>query len=87
MPRYLYRIRESLYESDMDAAARVAHSLKGASNSLGSVELGELCERIEHWREHPIASAPEVLAELEEKAERFADAISRLATQEDKKAA
>lgn len=87
MPRYLQRIRDSIYESDLEQAGRVAHSLKGASRSLGSVELAELCERIEHWREHPITSAPELLSELEEKSHRFADALTRLVRQEERKAA
>ena len=43
----LAEMRRALREGDLDAIARIAHTLKGSSGSLGAVQLAEVCREVE----------------------------------------
>jgi HPt (histidine-containing phosphotransfer) domain-containing protein len=59
-------------QGDVDAAAHGAHALKGASRTIGAVEVGLVCERIEQAGELP---GQDALDELEQSFSRACGAL------------
>lgn len=59
-PKTLARIREAVQEENWEEAVRAAHSLKGASRSIGALQVADACLEMEKWQ-----NAPPNLAELE----------------------
>ena len=51
-PKQLQRLTAAASTGDAHALAQIAHSLKSGSRNLGALELGQLCERLEHLAKH-----------------------------------
>jgi HPt (histidine-containing phosphotransfer) domain-containing protein len=52
----LLELERAVRAEDVTAASEAAHKLRGSSGTVGGVELGRLCDEIEHWQ----GSAPEL---------------------------
>jgi signal transduction histidine kinase/CheY-like chemotaxis protein/HPt (histidine-containing phosphotransfer) domain-containing protein len=70
------KIARSLDEGDMEAVRLTAHSIKGASKQIGAARVGDLLGAIE--RENDVATARQVLDQVDEEVPRVAAAIQSL---------
>jgi two-component system, sensor histidine kinase and response regulator len=65
-------LRKAIVESDAQAVERTAHTLKGSSGNMGARKIEWLCARLQDiGASGDLASAPAVLARLEEELDRI----------------
>lgn len=78
-PRLLVRLREAVNAGDAGGVRLNAHSLKGSSAEFGASYLTELCRQMEMaGKNQDVASARDLMAEVEDEYHRVAVALSRL---------
>jgi HPt (histidine-containing phosphotransfer) domain-containing protein len=61
LPSYLDELRAACRDGRAADAGRCAHRLKSAARTVGALELGELCERMEQAGRHGEADAAAAL--------------------------
>ncbi|MCG6879493.1 MAG: Hpt domain-containing protein [Deltaproteobacteria bacterium] len=72
----LSKMESAIAAGDTDAAAKAAHSIKGASGNLGIMDIYELTKTIEaELRNNNVASALNQLKEVREKLETLAKRV------------
>ena len=57
LPGYLDELRAAVRDGRAADAGRCAHRLKSAARTVGALDLGEVCERVEHAGRHGEADA------------------------------
>jgi PAS domain S-box-containing protein len=71
-PRQMINARKSLEQRDAVTLTRIAHTVKGASASVGAMAINEVATRLEDAaREQNLDLAPSLLADLETELARF----------------
>jgi histidine phosphotransfer protein HptB len=72
----LSNMESAITAGDTDAAAKAAHSIKGASGNLGIMDIYELAKTIEAGlRNNNVASVEDQLKEIKEKLETLATLV------------
>ena len=78
-PGQLKLLREGIDSQDTSAVRAAAHSIKGASRSLGGMTLGDIAQRLEEMsRDENLGEARAMLRMIEIEKERFTDFYSQL---------
>ena len=78
-PEQLKILKNGIDARDASAIRAAAHSIKGASRSLGGMQLGDIAFRLEEMgREENLREARAMLRKIEIEIERFAEYFSRL---------
>ena len=76
-PEQLRLLKDGIDSQDASAVRAAAHSIKGASRSLGGMVLGDICQRLEELgREEKLGDTRALLRLIEIETERFADYYS-----------
>jgi len=76
MARLVEQMTRVRQDSDWDQVARVAHTLKSSSASVGALSLSSLCAEIErHLRQGDTAAAVPLLGRFDDEAARVAEAV------------
>ena len=77
-PTYLSHIRQALQQSDPEALAQAAHTLKGAAGNLGAKIIFETASRLEqNGHNENLTTAEDTTLVLEKEIEKFRDFLSK----------